>query len=48
MQLWLVLAAFALAAVTPFIGALPRGGDIYQNGEDAYDASAPDDEGGKS
>ncbi len=48
MQLWLVLAAFALAAVTPFIGALPRGGDVCQNAEDARDASAPDDESSKS
>ncbi|MBL8543837.1 MAG: hypothetical protein JNJ63_08490 [Hyphomonadaceae bacterium] len=44
MHLWLVLAAFALAAVTPFIGALPRGGgDIVQSAEDAGDAGPRDD-----
>lgn len=48
MHLWLVLTAFALAAVTPFIGALPRGGDVCQNAEDAHDASALDDESSTS
>lgn len=42
MHLWLVLAAFALAAVTPFIGALPRdSGDFIQ--EDSSDSVAPDE-----
>ncbi len=44
MHLWLVLAAFALAAVTPFIGALPRdSGDFIQALEDSSDSVAPDE-----
>ena len=49
MHIWIVLAAFALAAVTPFIGA-PNRNDVAQmmdelNELEQASAEADDDEG---
>lgn len=46
MHLWLVMAAFALAAVTPFISALPRsGGDLVQSADSGCEAAPRDGQG---